>query len=89
MTAEELETILNRIDKSISDAIEPINGTIDNLVSRMDVMNGRLNSIAGLVSRHDEFIETAKKQPSAVKAVIWVGSIIGVFILIAGLLKIF
>ncbi len=58
-------------------------GKVDSLIDGFDKMNGRVWKIDKVVAGHEERIEDVEERPSATKAVIWTGSIIGIFVCVA------
>jgi len=67
-------------------AVGELKTGMDHVQTTLDKMNGRVYNIDTLVGRHHERIKDLEEKPSAVKAVLWTGTILGIFILIARLL---
>lgn len=82
------------------DLLITIDGKMDTVISRLDKMNGRIEKTetsfgkcqkekADKIARIEENINTLKRKPSAVKAVIWVGLIITMIISLWGIFALY
>jgi len=66
-----------------SNKINDLCVSVGRLEGKIDGVIDFQNKMWGLYGKHGERIEDLEEKPSAVKAVLWTGAIIGIFVTIA------
>ena len=70
----------------LTGTVEAIHSTTKRIEKHLTTQNGRIGDTEKQLGRHDERIIDVEQRPSAVKAVIWTGTITGFLIVAVGFL---